>query len=428
MKRRIAAAAFAAGLMVLGMATSSASADSIVYARDGDLYLASPDGSKGYRLTTDGGYSSPSQADDGTIGAVRDRQLVRLDRSGRKLGAPVAVVGSDRANRAVAGPYEARLSPDGRRFAYWFFVETSWSDYRHGIEWTDVGSHTAWTYSDRFTDPESEGEYQKGMTQAEWLTNDRLVGTEGFWMNMWTWKLDAAKGYGGYSAQYWFGLQDPPDEWGVPAYHWYDDPALSPDGTKLAMTDGSDDHALKLAAVQGPVYEGDPPYDNDYLHGETAFARPEIVCSGGSAVNPSWSGDSRKLAYGAPDGVHVMSIPSLDCGAVTDALIAPGGTEPAFGRAGVSMAQSPSALATVRLRPKAFRAGRGTRVTYRLAAAGRVKLVVTRGHRVVKTIKAKGHAGTNRVRYRGRGLKPGRYRLTVKAGGAARSAGFRVMR
>src|SRR4051794_41683042 len=98
MNYRSAAVVPVAGLVALGISAGSASADSIVYAKAGDLYLTSPDGSKGYRLTTDGGYSSPSQADDGTIGAVRDRHLVRLDRSGRPVEQPLAVAGSDRAN------------------------------------------------------------------------------------------------------------------------------------------------------------------------------------------------------------------------------------------------------------------------------------------------------------------------------------------
>jgi hypothetical protein len=439
MRRRSAAAvAIATGLLALGTFAGTAAADSVVYAKAGDLHLTSPDGSKGYRLTSDGGYSSPSQAADGTIGAIRDRQLVRLDRSGRRVGAPVDVIGSDRSNRAIAGPYEARLSPDGRRFAYWFYVQSSWHDYETGWDWGDIGSHTAWTYSDRFTDPVGEGGFYKGLTQGEWLTNDRLVGTEGFSMNMWTWKVGTQPGYDGYSAQYWFGLQDPADEYGVSAYHWYDDPALSPDGTKLAMTDGMDGHALKLASVSGPVWQGEPPYDNDYLNGQTPFPRPELACGGGAAINPSWSSDSASLAYGGDDGVHVLSVPSLDCGAIGDRLVAPGGTEPAFGPADVDMTlvpssspsggAHPSALGAVRLRPKAFRAGRGTRVTFTLAAPARVKLTVTRGARAVKRLKARGRAGANRVRYRGRGLKPGRYRLTVKAAGASRTARFRVMR
>lgn len=64
------AAVLASGLIAGFCLPAAASADSIVYASDGNLFLISPDGAKSYQLTRDGGYSSPSQADDGTIGAA----------------------------------------------------------------------------------------------------------------------------------------------------------------------------------------------------------------------------------------------------------------------------------------------------------------------------------------------------------------------
>ena len=67
-------------LVALGctlVAVPAASADSLVYTRDNNIYLANPDGSGAYQVTLDGTagspYSSPSQADDGTIVAVRVR-------------------------------------------------------------------------------------------------------------------------------------------------------------------------------------------------------------------------------------------------------------------------------------------------------------------------------------------------------------------
>jgi hypothetical protein len=52
-----------------------ASADSLVFIKDHDVWLSQPDGSGQYRVTTDGTadnpYASPSQADDGTIVAMR---------------------------------------------------------------------------------------------------------------------------------------------------------------------------------------------------------------------------------------------------------------------------------------------------------------------------------------------------------------------
>src|SRR3954454_15373051 len=88
---------------------SSASADSIVYAKDGNLFLTSPDGAKGYQVTRDGGYASPSQARDGTIGAVHNGQLVRMDRSGRTIGAPIDAIGSPGSLPGIGGPYDPRL-------------------------------------------------------------------------------------------------------------------------------------------------------------------------------------------------------------------------------------------------------------------------------------------------------------------------------
>src|SRR4051794_36492884 len=363
------------GLVVAGVLASSASADSIVYAKDGNLFLISADGARGYQLTHDGGYSSPSQAADGTIGAVRGGRLVRLDRSGRQIGQPVQAIGGPGSLPGIAGPYDARISPDGPRFAYWVYVQTATNipyDPEHRVA-IDTGSHTTWTWADRFTDPTTEAGIQKGMTQPDWLSNDRVVGTEGFWMNMWTWKLGAGADAGG-RAQFWFGLQDPPDQWGVPAYHWYDDPSLSPDGAKLAMTDGG--RNLMLAAQHGPAWVGEPPYDIDYLNGATPVEAPELACRGGDvgATNPSWSSDSQLLAYGAKDGVRVLSVPdSLDCGAMTERLVAPGGTDPAFGPADVSSAPA-SAVRGVAIRSRVIhRDGRAT-LRFTLSAPARVKI------------------------------------------------------
>ena len=63
------------GLLLAALAllvlAAPARADSIVYANDGHLYLAYPEGTQQTRLTTDEPlYGSPSVADDGTIAAV----------------------------------------------------------------------------------------------------------------------------------------------------------------------------------------------------------------------------------------------------------------------------------------------------------------------------------------------------------------------
>jgi hypothetical protein len=234
-------------------------------------------------------------------------------------------------------------------------------------------------------------------------------------MNMWTWKLGTGHDYTWTAGQWWFGLQDPEDEWGVAAYHWYDDPALTRDGSKLAMTDYN---GLYVAATNGPAWSGEPPYpEPDYIGKESGFAKPAIQCSVPvKAVNPSWSPDGGTLAYTAPDGLHVMR---PDC--TGDRLLVPGATGAAFGPADVNApAAQPSApkLSGLSLRPARFRARRGTTVRFTLSAPAKVTLSVRR----IK-VTVSGHAGSNRVRFKPR-LKPGAYRLTA---GAA-SARFRVVR
>src|SRR4051812_29443912 len=156
-------------------------------------------------------------------------------------------MGSD-GSHGMGGPYEPRISPDGKRFSYYFYVQPSFDDLEHSIRWIDTGSYGTWTWADHFTSPATESEYLRGYTQAEWVTDDRLLGTAGMFLNMWTWKLGTGHGYTYQAGQWWFGLQDPVDEWGVEGYHWYNDPALSRDGSKLAMTDGGGGDSQLLIA------------------------------------------------------------------------------------------------------------------------------------------------------------------------------------
>ena len=42
------------------------------------------------------------------------------------LGAPSTRSARPGSLPGIAGPYDARISPDGKRFAYWFYVQTSY--------------------------------------------------------------------------------------------------------------------------------------------------------------------------------------------------------------------------------------------------------------------------------------------------------------
>src|SRR6476646_183707 len=229
--------------MLLGCAAlaltiaAPAFADSIVYVKDGNVWLTSPDGAKQVQVTTDGGYESPSQADDGTIVALRAKQFVRMDPTGKQLNAPVDGMGSPATNSSGTfyGPYEPRVSPDGTKIAYWFGQYSEYYSYGCSCYLFHLESRSAVSASDHFTDPSTDGETMKGITQPEWVSNDRLIAGYDFWMNLWTWRLGTGHGDTGAAAQWWAQFKDA-DGYNVE----YSDPALSPDGKKLAMTGGGD--------------------------------------------------------------------------------------------------------------------------------------------------------------------------------------------
>jgi hypothetical protein len=104
----------AVALGVAALTAPSPLADSIVYEKGGNVWLASPDGSGQRQLTTAGGYGRPSQADDGTIVATKDAVLHRLSRSGRLL------------NQAGDDDYGGKIftdfSADGALVSYGFFA------------------------------------------------------------------------------------------------------------------------------------------------------------------------------------------------------------------------------------------------------------------------------------------------------------------
>ena len=84
-----------------------AAADSIVYVKDHNVWLANADGSGRYQVTTDGapgwGYGSPSQADDGTIVARRGTDIVRMRQNGEVLSSFDPPDTTDSAGQHIGG-------------------------------------------------------------------------------------------------------------------------------------------------------------------------------------------------------------------------------------------------------------------------------------------------------------------------------------
>src|SRR3954470_3919089 len=96
-------------------AAANTAPGSLVYIKDNNVWLSSPDGAVTRQITTDGTptsyYKRASQADNGTIVAVKGQEILRFDRAGHLLNGIAPLV-------LQLGIWSAEVSPDGTKIAY----------------------------------------------------------------------------------------------------------------------------------------------------------------------------------------------------------------------------------------------------------------------------------------------------------------------
>jgi hypothetical protein len=382
--RRSGLAALAA--LVVLVAPAPALADSIVFVRDGDVWISTPDGATERRLTVGGGHGSPSMADDGTIVALRGSSFVRLRTDGAPVGTPTDAIGGDWL--VAGGPYDARVSPDGLKIAYWF------SGRRRACLPLDPSCSfedrelAAYAYADRTTDPLELGAVRE-RRDPSWYGSGRALlfrpgpgSGEAVAVNR--------VGRGESDNQGWFSYDDGTE---------LEQGQISRGGDRLAAVAGGDE--IHLFGVVEP-----PP------------VLPALRCiiPGGPFSNPTWSPDGTMLAWQAPDGVHVGGpVPDLrrpveDCSVIRERLLAPG-SEPYWGPAdvpGATSAPPPLGEPVARRPARAFSAlrvtrrqrGRAVRLSLRIARGpARVEARLLRGRRGAgRALRRRARAGTLRLR------------------------------
>ncbi len=316
--RRFLRRALLAAACGLAAIPAAASADSIVFVKDANVWLAHADGSGAYQVTLDGTadapYRVPVQSDDGTIVASHHDEIVRMRQNGEVINTidPEPLVNS--VGHAVDGPpVNLAVSPDGSRIAY------SLVGYEcpPGADCM-TRAVTAFTAADRLTPAAQYGTLHR--------RNPSFVSTT------------RALVFGGYAGQ--VNVTDLGDDVET---HWFDDydvvgqadatdlgdGELNRQGDRLALirSYGEDAHVIWYA-VSGNAATAKPP------------AVPQPLCKTGAEAGlygPTWSPDGTQLAFGGADGIYVTEI-GADCAASTPALAIPGASQPDWGPAEIAPA------------------------------------------------------------------------------------------
>ena len=315
MTYRLLRTATATVLLVAATQAAPAAADSLVFIKDHDVWLSSPDGSGQYRVTTDGTatnpYRSPSQTDDGVIVTMRDKPngapLLMLRQNGESIGSiPVGAV--------QAGPMDPHVAPDGRHVAFGIVRAA----YVNG--WLETATDVRTV---RVADGAEVGQTGTRASTPSWLdANTVLAGR-------------------GPVAEY-----DTTDLTSTGWWSDYDHYSLFEHGEDLRDGEYA---AGRVVFVRG---EGDGKTMQVYRAGRGTSASPVPTCTfsdptpgplGRRYVDPTFSPDGTRMAWQEGDGIWTVSHPNVDDCAITPVLTIPGASEPDWSPAAVAPAPRTSA-------------------------------------------------------------------------------------
>ena len=294
-------------IAVLALLAPAAGADSISYVKDGDVWLTTPDGSRQHRVTTTGGYGFASQADDGTIIALKARRLHRLSPTGTLLADFATPVSFDSGpnNSTFYGPFDPAISPDGTKVAY----TSSWQYYTWdptctggwGCTKQRLEAGTAYSRADKLTGWDEQGfGYQSGWLWPSWSGNGETLISE------------PTVTFGNEDA-----IVDSVGDGASTITRWFSDT-----GAKGLRDGEMTTQRTKLAFVgTDPATADDAPTQNQirvYRMTGQAPAVPEICFwftdPSGKFESPSWSPDGSGLVWSSPRGVEVAQVPALTNG------------------------------------------------------------------------------------------------------------------
>lgn len=291
------------------VAASAAAADTIVYIKQGNIWLANGDGSGQYQVTFDGSpsspYESPSESDSGTILAIRQppgqrNQLFRMTQSGALLNAP--------ANTPAPGPagaIDSKISPDGSLAAYWFVTGVNPGCF-FCIE---AATGVLLSHSDRFTNYNEIGLPKTGL-EPSWISNSTILINESNG-TQWYYTIGMPEG------AMWFEKIEIP-EFPEEDFEMLSDSEVAPTGDRMAIVVGDHKQQIWILKLNGP-----PP-------AKPLHATPCYEAERGQFSDTTWSSNGATLYFQDEEGVIAAPIagPS-SCPPVPEpVLLIPGGSEP----------------------------------------------------------------------------------------------------
>lgn len=410
-------------VIAAAVAPGVAGADSLVFVKDAQVYVANADGSQARPVTARSTWAWPSESDNGTIAVAGGDERVNpggttessgasevyaFDQQGRALlSAPVHTPGSVSGPTAPTYVSHFRISPDATTVAYTVLGCCGMSGASTFISPLQAASSDWTDFQDDYLDPGwVDASNVPGVSDRQGLAlthNGAPVWGNAEYAVYKSSNRNAGDGLG------WGEDAAIPDGWG------FETAFARTVGTIALFLDDSADSGGTAQHVQihletlSYAQDGSNTDDCTITLPAGQYGQPRDIAQ----ASPSFSTDGAILAWGQADGIYEANVANpADCNAVTSSthLVVPGGSMPSFGAAPLS--------APVVVRPSAvFRAPRHAR------AGRRIRLDASASHEAGgKLVRYRwafgdGHGATGRKvthAYR----RPGRYtaRLTVTDG------------
>jgi hypothetical protein len=319
------------------VAAPAAQADSVVYLKGGNVWIAAPDGSRARQLTLHQyGWSSPSEADDGTIVAAGglqrvnpggtdsdgSDQLYRFHPDGNQIGGPIPTYGSYSTPSCPAyPPSRVRVSPDATRIAYGIYA---CGDFGHMVALWTPSSATGLSFPDQ-----TQG--QVDFMNPAWIDSSTFTVSH--------------NGPPVFGAHWGVHSVEAPDNTGP---GWFDSHSPMDNMTADAVISRSGQEAVVFFNDAHDWTDGRPRnvrlvvYSNPSMPSDFSGAFGDPVCnvaldasqiSDVLRLSPSLSPDGTKVLWGDDRGVEIASLDNpSNCASIAPRLLIPGASQPFYAK------------------------------------------------------------------------------------------------